>query len=64
MAGRLFTPGLPDGIFSHQKYYFAYILEGIEIENLVKFMAYKMHNSHTVYFEVIWCILFRFGMLQ
>jgi hypothetical protein len=64
MAGRLFTPGLPDGIFSHQKYYFAYILEGIEIENLVKFMAYKMLYSHMVYFEAIWCILSRFGILQ
>jgi hypothetical protein len=64
MAGRLFTLGLPDGIFSHQKYYFAYILEGIEIENLVKFMAYKMLYSHMVYFEAIWCILSRFGILQ
>jgi hypothetical protein len=30
-------PGLPDGLFSHQKFQFRYILEGLEMENVGTF---------------------------
>jgi hypothetical protein len=29
-----YTPGLPDGLFSYQKYQFGYILEGLGMENV------------------------------
>jgi hypothetical protein len=34
------APGLPDGIFSNQKFQFGYILEDIEMENVGKFYGH------------------------
>jgi hypothetical protein len=42
---------LPDGIFSNQKSQFGYILEGLAMEDIGKFMTIL------VYFTVVWSIL-------
>jgi hypothetical protein len=43
--------GLPDGIFSNQKYQFGKILEGLLMEDVGAFYC------HLVYFTTIWSIL-------
>jgi hypothetical protein len=48
-------PGLPDGLFSNQK--FGYILEGLEMENVCIFY------DHLEYFMAIWYNLCSFGIL-
>jgi hypothetical protein len=49
-------PGLPDGLFSNQKYQFGYILGGLAMENLGVFY------DHLVYFTAIGNILWPFGI--
>jgi hypothetical protein len=44
-------PGLPDGIFSNQKYHFGLILDNISLEDVGLFFA------HLVYFVAMWSIL-------
>jgi hypothetical protein len=48
-------PGLPDGIFSSQKYQFGEFLEGLKIENVGIFCA------HLESIVAIWCVLRSFG---
>jgi uncharacterized membrane protein YuzA (DUF378 family) len=45
---------LPDGLFSNQKSQFGKILEGLRMENAVKFYG------HFEYFTVIWYIIWPF----
>jgi hypothetical protein len=49
-------PGLPDGIFSNQKYHFGLILEGLAMEDVGIFYG------HLVYITVILYILWPFGI--
>jgi hypothetical protein len=49
--------GLPDGLFSYQKYQFGYILEGLEIENVCIFYF------HFEYFTATRYILWHFGIV-
>jgi hypothetical protein len=51
-------PGLPDGLFSNQKYQFGYIFEGLRMENAGIFYG------HLEYFLVIWYMLWPFGSLS
>jgi hypothetical protein len=51
----LVRSGLPDGLFSNQKYKFGKILEGFIMEHAGIFYA---HSEH---FTVIWYILWPFG---
>jgi hypothetical protein len=48
--------GLPDGVFSNQKFQFRSILEGLRMENAGIFYG------HLVCFIVIWYILWLFGI--
>jgi hypothetical protein len=41
-------PGLPDGLFSNQKYQFGSILEGLRLENV------DIFYGHSEYFTDIW----------
>jgi hypothetical protein len=56
--------GLPDGLFSSQKFQFGYILEGLRLENV------DMFYGHLKYFMTIWynlCSLvhfFGFGIVH
>jgi hypothetical protein len=50
-----FTPRLPDGIVSYQKYQFGYILEGIGMKFFVIFYGHLEH------FTSIWYISWPFG---
>jgi hypothetical protein len=52
---QLRVPGLPDGIFSDQKYQFGSILERLEKENVGIFFG------HLEYFKASWFILSTFG---
>jgi hypothetical protein len=49
-------PGLPDGIFSYQKYQFGYILVGLLMENVGIF------DVELVYFVTLWYVLWHFGI--
>jgi hypothetical protein len=49
--------GLPDGLFSNQKYQFGQILEGVALDD-----AGILHG-HLVYFMPFWHILRLFGKL-
>jgi hypothetical protein len=50
------APGLPDGLFSNQKYQFWYILSGLRLVNV--YIVY----GHLEYFMEIWDILGPFGI--
>jgi hypothetical protein len=61
------SAGMPDGIFSNQKFQFGLILQGLSMEWKVYFMAIwsilrpcSIFCGHFIYFMVIF---FRFGML-
>jgi hypothetical protein len=63
-------PGLPDGIFSYQKFLFRYIFECLGIESLVILWSFWLFYGYWVHFMAIWYTLwsfgihiFRFGML-
>jgi hypothetical protein len=67
------TAGLPDGLFSNQKYQFGKILEGLAMENVGIFYVHLVHFTAIwyMYFVAIWYILKlfwyifpRFGMLH
>jgi hypothetical protein len=49
-------PVLPDGIFSHQKSQFEYILEGLGMGNVGTFYGHTEYftNSQLVYFMAVW----------
>jgi hypothetical protein len=47
-ACRCFQSGLPDGIFSNQKYQYWYILEGLGMEN------FGICYGHVEYLTTIW----------
>jgi hypothetical protein len=55
--GVLFVAGLPDGVFSNQKYRFGKIFEGIGVEKV------DMFYGHLDYIMAIWYILWPFGNL-
>jgi hypothetical protein len=48
--------GLPDGIFSNQKFRFGSILEGLAMEDV------DMLFGHLVYFTAIWYIVWPFDI--
>jgi hypothetical protein len=55
--------GVPDGIFSNQKFQFGYILEGLAMEDVGIFLAlwpillqFGIFCGSMVYFMVIWYI--------
>jgi hypothetical protein len=47
------TAGLPDGLFSNQKYQFGYMLEGLGMENV------SIFYDHSEYLTAIWYNLCR-----
>jgi hypothetical protein len=49
--------GLPDGIFSNQKFQFEYILEGLEVEHVGLFYG------HLEYIKAVWYIVCPYGNL-
>jgi hypothetical protein len=49
-------PGLPDGLFSNQKSQFGYIVEGLEMENVLIFYNHLK-------FMVIWYNLWQFDIV-
>jgi hypothetical protein len=51
--------GLPDGLFSNQKYQFGYIFEGLGMENVGIFMIIW---KYLVNFMVVWYSLWLFGI--
>jgi hypothetical protein len=51
-----FKSGLPDGIFSNQKYQFGYILRGLSMHDVGIFYG------RLVYLPAIWYILLPFGI--
>jgi hypothetical protein len=50
-----FVPGLPDGLFSNQKFQFGKIFEGLRWEKM------DIFYGHLGYFMTIWYILYEFG---
>jgi hypothetical protein len=50
-------PGLPDGLFSKQKFLFGYFLEGLGIHTVGIFC------SHLEHFTTIWYVSWPFGIL-
>jgi hypothetical protein len=58
------SAGLPDGIFSNQKYKFGPILNGLAMEDFGSFIAIFILYCYLVYFAVILYIFPHFGMLQ
>jgi hypothetical protein len=49
--------GLPDGIFSYQKFQCGYILEGLGMKNM------GMFQGNLEYITAAWCIVWHFGDL-
>jgi hypothetical protein len=66
-----FGPGLPDGLFSIQKYQFWYFLEGLWFEIFVIFLGrlvfyyrFGVFYGCLVFLWPCWCIIiFHFGLL-
>jgi hypothetical protein len=59
--------GLPDGLFSNEKYKFGQSLEGVVMEEVCSFYGHLVYFTalygRLVYFVVIWYIFPRFGRL-
>jgi hypothetical protein len=55
ITGLRTTPGLPDGLFSNQKYLFGYILKGFEMGSVgMVFGHWGKIYGHLVYFMSNW----------
>jgi hypothetical protein len=55
--------GLPEGLFSNQKYQFWYILEGLGLKKLVYFLAIWYFSTILVYVMAIWYFCGHVGVL-
>jgi hypothetical protein len=69
-AADVTSAGLPDGLFSNQKYQFGQILECLRFEDLIYFMAicnilrtFGIFNDHLVHFVFFWYIFSGFGFM-
>jgi hypothetical protein len=49
-------PGLPDGLFSNQKFKFGQILEGLAMEDVGKFYAHLV--QFTVFCYILWTFIY------
>jgi hypothetical protein len=58
-----YIPGLPDGLFSIQKYRFWYVLEGLGLKILVYFLVIWYFITTLVYFMAIWYFCGHVGVL-
>jgi hypothetical protein len=54
-------PGLPDGLFSNQKYQFRENFEGLRLENVDIFWSFGIIYRHLGNCMTIWYILCSFG---
>jgi hypothetical protein len=64
LVERSLATGLPDGLFSNQKFQFELVLEGLRCENVDVFYGHLEHLEYFMTIKVhdvfIWYILFRF----